>query len=196
MTVFPQPKAPGIAVVPPCTHLWHKRKNFIFFQNNFLYSYGNNESKTRWPVNNGWLAASFSTTGRICRTGQICNIVCFVFSPSNSVSRTTSYSISRKTIQTKTIQSTNLEWIIALGCNICHGSFRFRMDHYSMFNHLIFWHNTEYITTGYMTTDLSIQNRHQMNDFQGNNLTRIRLSGVNSHGFLRSNAGTLIPRGM
>ena len=22
MTVLPQPKAPGIAVVPPCTHLW------------------------------------------------------------------------------------------------------------------------------------------------------------------------------
>jgi len=28
MTVFPQPKAPGMAVVPPCTHL--NRQTFCF----------------------------------------------------------------------------------------------------------------------------------------------------------------------
>lgn len=33
MTVLPQPKAPGIAVVPPCTHLKLKSRNL---QKHFL----------------------------------------------------------------------------------------------------------------------------------------------------------------
>ena len=51
MQVLPQPKAPGIAVVPPCTH-------------------GNNASNTLCPVSRGWLACNFSLTGRGCRTGH------------------------------------------------------------------------------------------------------------------------------
>ncbi len=57
MTVLPHPKAPGIAVVPPCTT-------------------GNSASSTRWPVSSGVLAATFSTHGRGTRTGHVCIIVC------------------------------------------------------------------------------------------------------------------------
>ena len=50
MTVFPQPKAPGTAQVPPSTE-------------------GKSASITRWPVRSGMLPSSFSAVGRGERTG-------------------------------------------------------------------------------------------------------------------------------
>lgn len=49
--VFPQPKAPGIAQVPPCTE-------------------GKRESRILYPVKSGILPASFSAHGLACLTGQ------------------------------------------------------------------------------------------------------------------------------
>ena len=49
--VLPQPKAPGIAQVPPNTE-------------------GNNASRTHYPVNNGVFPTSFSTNGLGSLTGQ------------------------------------------------------------------------------------------------------------------------------
>lgn len=37
-----------------------------------METYGKRASSTRCPVSKGWLAASLSTTGRICRTGHTC----------------------------------------------------------------------------------------------------------------------------
>lgn len=54
-------------------------------------TYGKRESSTRCPVSRGWLAGSFSVTGLGWRTGHTCSIVYFDFSPSNSVSKITSY---------------------------------------------------------------------------------------------------------
>mmetsp|Transcript_17529 Transcript_17529/g.68000 ORF Transcript_17529/g.68000 Transcript_17529/m.68000 type:complete len:250 (+) Transcript_17529:1102-1851(+) len=68
ITVLPQPKAPGIAVVPPCTH-------------------GKRASRTRCPVSRGWSPASFSVTGRGTRTGQLWSIPKLLRSPWNSSSK-------------------------------------------------------------------------------------------------------------
>jgi len=54
--VFPHPKAPGIAQVPPNT-------------------VGNKASRTLCPVNNGVLPASFSLTGLAYLTGHSYTIV-------------------------------------------------------------------------------------------------------------------------
>jgi len=72
MTVFPQPKAPGMAVVPPCTQ-------------------GKRASNTLCPVSNGKSAANFSAEGLGVRTGQTCNMVNLLFDPLNSVSSTVCY---------------------------------------------------------------------------------------------------------
>ena len=56
ITVLPQPKAPGIAQVPPST-------------------LGNITSSTRWPVSSGVFAGSFSATGLGARTGHFCSMV-------------------------------------------------------------------------------------------------------------------------
>ena len=55
ITVLPQPKAPGIAHVPPRTA-------------------GNSPSRTRWPVSSGSLARSLARVGRGARTGHSCSI--------------------------------------------------------------------------------------------------------------------------
>ena len=55
MHVLPQPKAPGMAQVPPSTD-------------------GKKVSMTRWPVTSARLPASFSRTGRALRTGQKCDM--------------------------------------------------------------------------------------------------------------------------
>jgi len=55
ITVLPQPKAPGIAQVPPRTA-------------------GKRPSSTRWPVSSGSLASSLALEGRGARTGQSCSI--------------------------------------------------------------------------------------------------------------------------
>jgi len=52
MHVFPQPKAPGMAHVPPSTE-------------------GKSTSSTRWPVMSASLPGSFSPTGRGLRTGPL-----------------------------------------------------------------------------------------------------------------------------
>lgn len=57
-------------------------------------THGNRASSTLCPVRRGWLPASFSVTGRSWRTGHTCNMVYLDFSPSNSVSNTTSYNRS------------------------------------------------------------------------------------------------------
>lgn len=67
----------------------------MFNVNNYVVekvsgTYGKRESSTLCPVSRGWLAGSFSVTGRGWRTGHTCNMVYFSFSPSNSVSNTTS----------------------------------------------------------------------------------------------------------
>ncbi len=63
--VFPQPKAPGMAQVPPSTD-------------------GNRESSTLCPVKRGTFPASFSATGRTCLTGQYWLIWMFWVLPSYS----------------------------------------------------------------------------------------------------------------
>lgn len=54
-------------------------------------THGNRASSTLCPVSSGWLAGSFSVTGRTCLTGHTCTMVNFSFTPSNSSSITTSW---------------------------------------------------------------------------------------------------------
>ena len=68
MTVLPQPKAPGMATVPPWTE-------------------GKRASSTRWPTRKGLSAECFSVVGRGTRTGHVCIMPNSVFLPSNSTSR-------------------------------------------------------------------------------------------------------------
>lgn len=56
-----------------------------------MNTHGKSASRTLWPVSSGWLAGSFSVTGRICRTGHTCTMLSFSLMPSNSSSRTTSW---------------------------------------------------------------------------------------------------------
>ena len=58
MHVLPQPKAPGMAHVPPSTE-------------------GKSVSMTRWPVMSASRPGSFSSTGRGSRTGHLCVMVTF-----------------------------------------------------------------------------------------------------------------------
>lgn len=74
MTVLPQPKAPGMQTVPPCT-------------------LGNSASSTRWPTMNGESEGSFSVTGRGTRTGHVCIMLCSVRFPSNSISNSFSSTV-------------------------------------------------------------------------------------------------------
>lgn len=71
ITVLPQPKAPGMAVVPPCTQ-------------------GKRASSTRWPVSRGKSAVIFSATGRGLRTGHTCIMLSLWTLPLNSSSMTVS----------------------------------------------------------------------------------------------------------
>lgn len=57
----------------------------------FQETYGKSASSTLCPVSSGWLAGSFSVTGRTCLTGHTWTIVNFSFTPSNSSSITTSW---------------------------------------------------------------------------------------------------------
>lgn len=72
MQVFPQPKAPGMAQVPPRME-------------------GNIASRTLWPVIRGTSPANFSTIGLDCLTGHLWLIEYLVFFPSSSSSRTSSW---------------------------------------------------------------------------------------------------------
>lgn len=54
-------------------------------------THGKRASRTLCPVSSGWLAGSFSVTGRTCLTGHTCTMVNFSFTPSNSSSITTSW---------------------------------------------------------------------------------------------------------
>lgn len=112
MTVFPQPKAPGMAVVPPCTHLRTEkrggyRKTFCWLGKAFLTclwgceTHGKRASSTLCPVSSGWLAGSFSVTGRTCLTGHTCTMVNLSFTPSNSSSITTSWHRDTRTASTQ-----------------------------------------------------------------------------------------------
>jgi hypothetical protein len=58
---------------------------------NTCQTYGKRASRTLWPVSKGWLAGSFSVTGRTWRTGHTWTMLNFSFTPSNSSSNTTSY---------------------------------------------------------------------------------------------------------
>lgn len=50
MTVFPQPKAPGIAVVPPWTHLWKKTCTSIGTHNLSIGLQGQTLSSVYWKI--------------------------------------------------------------------------------------------------------------------------------------------------
>jgi len=65
MQVLPQPKAPGMAQVPPSTE-------------------GKRTSSTRWPVMSASRPGSFSATGRGLRTGHLCAMVTSTSSPVSS----------------------------------------------------------------------------------------------------------------
>jgi len=69
VTVFPLPKGPGIAAVPP-------------------FAMGNRPSRIRWPVMSGIVGFIFSVTGRGTRTGHFCIIVSSV--PESRVHTTSS----------------------------------------------------------------------------------------------------------
>ena len=71
MTVLPQPKAPGMAQVPPRTA-------------------GKRPSRTRWPVSRGSFARSLALVGLGARTGHSCSIenAFLLLDPGTSSSRT------------------------------------------------------------------------------------------------------------
>src|SRR5207249_8754509 len=84
-TVFPVPKPPGIAAVPP-------------------FAIGNRKSMTRWPVMSGTLGIIRFFVGRGWRTGQSCFIVS-LRPPSSSATISSTFMFPRSEEHTSELQS-------------------------------------------------------------------------------------------
>lgn len=78
-------------------------------------AYGKSASRTLCPVSSGWLAGSFSVTGRTCLTGHTCIMVNFSLTPSNSSSSTTSCrGLQHRAVINTTVQRRADRTILAL----------------------------------------------------------------------------------
>lgn len=132
---------------------------------------GNRASNTRWPVSRGWLAGSFSVTGRTWRTGQTCTMVNFSFTPSNSSSNTTSYKHTHFCVMyilhtfifirifalrsKQNSHTAHRDVIVARWCHIGDGTTVFGWQHGFVFNERVLVHKTIDVSSGYVTPNLT-----------------------------------------